>query len=87
MNDIMLLAVVPTTAVWSVKVAIIMIASNLVAIAIGKYAIQSPGAGPGIPGLPAMFSGFGIPELLATTALGHIIGAGIILGVSSAGVL
>jgi len=27
------------------------------------------------------------PELLATTSLGHIIGAGVILGLSNAGVL
>jgi photosystem I subunit 10 len=36
------------------------------------------------PGLP---DGFGIPELLATTSFGHILGAGAILGLTNAGIL
>jgi photosystem I subunit 10 len=34
-----------------------------------------------------MFTGFGVPELLATLSLGHIIGAGVILGLANAGAL
>jgi photosystem I subunit X len=83
----MVLATATTTA-WSFNVALIMITANLFAIAIGYYAIQNRGVGPSLPiELPALFTGFGIPELLATASLGHILGAGIILGLSNAGLL
>jgi photosystem I subunit 10 len=65
-----------------------MILCNLFAIAIGYYAIQRRGVGPALPvQLPAMFTGFGLPELLATTSFGHVLGTGVILGLSNAGVL
>jgi photosystem I subunit 10 len=65
-----------------------MIASNLFAIAIGYYAIQKRGVGPKLPmEMPAMFTGFGIPELLATASFGHLLGTGFILGLSNAGLL
>lgn len=81
-------AAVPQTVTWNLNVAIVMIACNLFAIAIGYYAIQKRGQGPALPiELPAMFTGFGIPELLATTSFGHLLGAGMILGLSNAGIL
>lgn len=83
-----LLAVSPTTFNWSINVALIMVACNLFSIAIGYYAIQKRGVGPALPvELPAIFTNFGIPELLATTSFGHIIGAGVILGLANAGLL
>ncbi len=82
------LLAVATTSPWSISTAIVMIAANLFAIAIGYYAIQNRGVGPKLPGeLPAMFTGFGLPELLATASFGHILGAGFILGLSNAGLL
>jgi photosystem I subunit X len=83
-----LLAAVPQTPEWSFKVATVMIFSNLFAIAIGYYAIKNRGVGPKLPvEVPAMFTGFGIPELLATTSFGHVLGAGFILGLGNAGLL
>ena len=77
-----------TTAPWSINTAIVMVAANLFAIAIGYYAIQQKGVGPKMPvELPAMFTGFGIAELLATASFGHILGAGFVLGLSNAGLL
>ncbi|NJK28431.1 MAG: photosystem I reaction center subunit PsaK [Coleofasciculaceae cyanobacterium SM2_3_26] len=90
MTDFIVLAVVgtATTVAWSWKVPTIMIACNLVAIAIGKPAIQNRGVGPTLPvPMPAMFEGFGLPELLATACLGHILGVGMILGLASSGSL
>ena len=82
-----LLAVARTTE-WSPSVGLIMIASCLVAIAIGRPAIQRRGVGPKLPvQVPALFEGFGLPELLATLSLGHILGAGLVLGLSNAGIL
>ncbi|MCU0567513.1 MAG: photosystem I reaction center subunit PsaK [Oculatellaceae cyanobacterium Prado106] len=76
------------TPEWSFSVALVMILCNLFAIAIGYYAIKNRGVGPKLPvEVPAMFTGFGIPELLATASFGHILGAGIILGLGNAGVL
>jgi photosystem I subunit X len=90
MNPILFFAAAtqPTTIEWNSSVAIIMIASNLVAIAIGRFAIKNAGVGPDLPiGKPSLWRNFGIPELLATTSLGHIIGVGFILGLSNAGIL
>lgn len=76
------------TITWSPTVSLVMILSCLFAIAIGRPAIQMRGVGPKLPvQLPALFEGFGVAELLATMSLGHIIGAGVILGLSNAGVL
>ncbi|MEY2979522.1 MAG: photosystem I reaction center subunit PsaK [Prochlorotrichaceae cyanobacterium] len=79
---------VPPTPTWSFSVAIVMIACNLFAISIGFYAIQKRGAGPALPvSLPGLFEGFGWPEFLATASFGHLLGAGMILGMSNAGLL
>lgn len=79
---------VPVTAEWSFKVGLIMVLCNLFVLAIGKYAIQKPGSGPELPvQLPMLFEGFGLPELLAIGSLGHVLGAGMILGMGNAGLL
>lgn len=84
-----LLAVLPRAVNWSPSVGITMLVCNLVAIAIGRFAIQRKGAGPKLPvEFPDPFGGeFGVPELLATASFGHILGAGVILGLTNAGVL
>ncbi|MGG6293782.1 photosystem I reaction center subunit PsaK [Leptolyngbya sp. AN02str] len=84
----LVLAQVAHTSPWSFNTALVMIAANLFAIAVGYYAIQNRGVGPKLPvEMPAMFTGFGVPELLATMSFGHVIGAGLILGLSNAGLL
>uniref|UniRef100_A0A832H2T2 Photosystem I reaction center subunit PsaK n=1 Tax=Oscillatoriales cyanobacterium SpSt-402 TaxID=2282168 RepID=A0A832H2T2_9CYAN len=85
----LLAAALPRASNWSLGVGITMLLCNLVAIAIGRFAIQRKGAGPKLPvELPDPFGGeFGVPELLATASFGHILGAGVILGLSNAGVL
>lgn len=79
---------VPTTPGWTPTVGLVMILCNLLAFGIGRNAIQNAGKGPGLPGpKPDILRGFGIPELLATASFGHIIGTGVILGLSNTGVL
>lgn len=73
------------TPEWSFKIAAIMITSNLLCIGIGRYAIKVRGLGPSLP--ISGFEGFGLPELLATASLGHLVGAGTILGLSYINVL
>ena len=78
MNIYVLLNTLPSETQWSIQNSIIMIACNLIAILIGRYGIQVRGLGPSIP--ISGIAGFGLSELLATTSLGHILGAGAILG-------
>ncbi len=81
-----LLATVPNTLAWSPKVALVMVACNILAIAIGRFTIQQPNVGPELPS-PALFGGLSLGALLGSTSLGHILGAGTILGLSNLGVL
>jgi photosystem I subunit X len=86
MNTILLATVAASPSNWSIQVGIIMLLTNLFAFFIGRYAIQNKGVGPGLPAnMPDVLKGFGIPELLATTSFGHILGAGMILGLRSTG--
>lgn len=84
--DLFLAAAMPHTMVWNVNVGITMVICNIVAIAIGKFSIQQQNAGPQLP-MSMFFGGMGLPALLATTSLGHILGAGVILGLANVGVL
>jgi photosystem I subunit 10 len=86
MNADLLISVVPQTAAWSAKTASVMIICNFACIFAGRYIIQAKGQGPNLPG-PVSSIGLNLPELLATTSLGHIIGAGSILGLAYLGVL
>jgi photosystem I subunit X len=83
-----LVGAIPPVGEWSPSVGLVMIVCNLLAIAIGRYAIQQRGVGPALPvEVPALFTGFGLPELLATTSFGHVLGAGAILGLRNSGVI
>jgi photosystem I subunit X len=74
---------VPNTVEWGPSVAVVMIICNALAFLLGKQVIQIPDAGPA----PGTFLGLGLPALIAVTSLGHILGAGAILGLSNIGVL
>lgn len=80
------LATVPNTLQWSPNVAITMIVCNILAIAFAKATMKQPSAGPQLPG-GAFFGGMGLPALLATTSFGHLLGAGVILGLANLGAL
>jgi photosystem I subunit X len=81
-----LLTVAVRAADWSPKVAIVMVIANILAIAFGKLTIKNQSADPAMPASP-MFGGFGLGAVLGTTAFGHILGAGAILGLTNMGVL
>jgi photosystem I subunit 10 len=63
-----------------------MIVCNILAIAIGKNTIQKPNVGPEMPS-SNMFGGLSLGAVLGTTAFGHVLGAGTILGLTALGVL
>jgi photosystem I subunit 10 len=79
-----LLAAATTPLEWSPIVGLIIILANIVAIAFGKSTIQYPNAEPALPSAN-FFGGFGLPALLATTAFGHILGVGAVLGLHNLG--
>ena len=79
-----LLAAATTPLQWSPTVALIIIIVNTVAIAFGKFTIKYPNAEPKLPSAN-LFGGFGLPALLATTAFGHILGVGVVLGLHNLG--
>ena len=81
MDLYILLNLLPSTSEWSIQKSLIMIACNLISILIGRYGIKVRGLGPSIP--ISGITGFGLSELLATTSLGHLLGAGTILGLKS----
>nr|QCI06870.1 photosystem I reaction center subunit X [Halydictyon mirabile] len=66
---------------WSSTTVFIMITCNLITVLLGRYSIQMRSLGPSIRILG--LDGLGLPELIATTSLGHILGVGTILGLKS----
>ena len=74
---------VPHTASWGPGVAITMIICNVIVFFIGKKVIEVPDADPA----SGVFLGLGLPALLGVTSLGHLVGAGAILGLANLGVL
>ncbi|MDF5710174.1 MAG: photosystem I reaction center subunit PsaK [Nostoc sp. S4] len=79
-----LLAAATAPLQWSPVVGLIMIIANIIAIAFAKSTIKYPNAEPALPS-NNFFGGFGLPALLASTAFGHILGVGTILGLHNLG--
>lgn len=81
-----LLAVTPRVADWSPTVGLIMILCNVLAIAIAKFTIKNPNVGLQLPS-PQLFGGLSHGAMLGATSFGHVLGAGVILGLSNMGVI
>jgi photosystem I subunit X len=81
MSSILLAAAasVPATPAWSPTVAIIISISSIVALLLSTR-IEYPNVGPKLPGLPVSVTTF-----IAAMAFGHIIGVGIVLGLTNIG--
>lgn len=78
-----LFAVAVRSADWSPKVAAIILVCNLLAFAFGKATIKKQNVGPAA----GLFGGLSLGALLGVTSFGHIIGTGVILGLTNMGVL
>jgi photosystem I subunit X len=84
----LIIAAIPHTEPWGFSTALVMIICNLVAVAIGRFAIANPGNGPDLRiSKPDLFRNFSLPELLATLSFGHILGVGFVLGLTNAGAI
>nr|BDA97102.1 photosystem I subunit X [Cryptomonas borealis] len=82
----LLISIVPQTAGWSAKIATIMILSNIICIITSKYTTQLKGSQNSLF-LNGSFKNFTLPELIASTSLGHMVGIGIVLGLGYIGAL
>lgn len=72
-------ASVPATPAWNPTVALIISLSSLVVVLLSTR-IEKPLVGPKFPILP-----ISIPTFVAAMAFGHIIGVGIVLGLTNIG--
>jgi photosystem I subunit 10 len=72
-------ASLPTTPVWSPTVGIIISVSSILSVLLALK-IQYPLVGPKLPILP-----ISIPAFVGAMAFGHIIGIGIVLGLTNIG--
>jgi photosystem I subunit X len=79
-----LLAAATAPLQWSPTVGLIIIIANIIAIVFAKSTIKYPNAEPALPS-SNLFGGFGLPALLASTAFGHILGVGAVLGLHNLG--
>jgi photosystem I subunit X len=76
----LIIAAIPHTEPWGFNTAFVMIVCNLVAIAIlwlNSY----------LDGNPALAPKCTLPELIATLSFGHIIGVGMVLGLTNIGTI
>ncbi|MBI1242513.1 photosystem I reaction center subunit PsaK [Umezakia ovalisporum] len=78
-SSLLAAASVPVTPEWSPTVAIIISASSLVVLLL-TLKIQYPQVGPKFPILP-----ISIPAFIGAMAFGHVIGIGIVLGLTNIG--
>jgi photosystem I subunit 10 len=72
-------AIVPATPVWSPTVGIIISASCFVVLLLSLVS-KAPKVGPQLPILPVSVAGF-----IGAMAFGHVIGIGIVLGLTNIG--
>jgi photosystem I subunit X len=76
------------TVTWSPQVSIIMVTCCLFSVIIGRFAIKNRGVSASLgSATPSYLQGFGVAEMLGTMSFGHILGAGMILGMANAGLL
>ena len=76
----------PATFSWSPKVAMVMIACNVLAFVIAKANIEHQNEGFDMPN-NKFYGGMSHASVVGSQCLGHILGMGTILGLASRGVL
>jgi photosystem I subunit X len=82
----MTLLVVSRMPDWSPSIAMIMVGCNVLAIILARATVKMPNVGPKIPVLSDV-AGLSLPALLGATSFGHIIAAGVILGLTNMGTI
>jgi photosystem I subunit X len=91
----LIIAAIPHTEPWGFNTALVMTICNSVTVAVGRvgfahqlHRVINPSGGKDLPiGKPDLLGNFSLPELLATLSFGHILGVGIVLGLTNIGVI
>ncbi|MEO1375830.1 MAG: photosystem I reaction center subunit PsaK [Cyanobacteria bacterium J06635_10] len=73
---------VPSTPSWSPAVGIIISLCTLISVVLAPRIIDYPEVGPKFPGLPLPLSA---PAFVGATCFGHLLGVGIVLGLTYIG--
>ncbi|WP_373546237.1 photosystem I reaction center subunit PsaK [Chamaesiphon sp.] len=90
----LIVAAIPHTEPWGFNTALVMIIANLVAISIGRFTFarrrgshidiaKSVVDAQIVPNL----AGFDSAELIASMSFGHLLGVGLVLGLTNVGVI
>ena len=85
-----IIAAIPHTEPWGFNTALVMIVSNLAAVAIGRFArLRQIANTEGSSAAPVGTLGgnFNLSELLASMSFGHILGVGLVLGLTNVGAI
>jgi photosystem I subunit X len=83
-----IVAVIPHTEPWGFNTAMVMIICNAIAVAIGSFMRADRGSSPSLPvSKPNLVRNFNLPELIAMMSFGHILGVGMILGLTNIGAI
>jgi photosystem I subunit X len=85
----LIIAAIPHTEPWRLTTAIVMIICNLLAIAItfGSVQLRSKIRVANPDDKSILGKGFSLPELFAAMSFGHIIGVGVVLGLTNIGII
>jgi photosystem I subunit X len=85
----LIIAAIPHTEPWRLTTALLMISCNLMAIAITfglvKLGDRFRGASPDTK--PALAKEFDLSQLVAAMSFGHMIGVGLVLGLTNIGII
>ncbi len=86
-----IIAAIPHTEPWGLNTALVMIVSNLATVAIGRVArlrqIANTEGSSAAPVGTNLSGNFNLSELLASMSFGHILGVGLVLGLTNVGAI
>ncbi|AFY96687.1 photosystem I psaG / psaK [Chamaesiphon minutus] len=92
----LIIAAIPHTEPWRFHTAFIMSAANLLAVAIVEWkfsltarsaAIDTGGTPSLTAGKPELLANFNLSKLIAAMSFGHILGVGLVLGLTNVGII
>jgi photosystem I subunit X len=74
---------VPATSEWNLTVGVVMVLCNIAGVLIAQNWVQKKGVGASFP----LGDNFSVGQFVGGTAFGHLLGAGVILGLTNMGVI
>jgi photosystem I subunit X len=86
-----IITAIPHTEPWGSNTALVMIICNLLAVAIslgiGRLRPVDAQTGSNLTAAIDVFKNFNLAELLAALSFGHILGVGMVLGLTNVGII